>query len=94
MRLQWQTISVTDWQSTASMSWRSLKPTVLPPTFSGSRIHSAAYFASSQVSGSAVGPLQVDAEVQVAVIASPPSPGAFTPPLSSVGMSTARSGTY
>ena len=84
-------MSVADGQSQAV---RSSNPEVMTPTLSGSMTHSHAYLKSSQVMSLPSDHLRPSRSFQVTVIASPLSPGAFTPPLSSVGMSAARSGAY
>src|SRR3954469_4696258 len=72
----------------------SLKPVVITPTFSGSRVHSHAYLKSSHVRGSPSDHFRSGLSVHVTVIASPLSPGALTPPFATVGTSVARSGPY
>src|SRR5262247_111821 len=89
------TISVSDLHSTPlAPSLRSLKPEVTTPTLSLSRTHWAAYLKSSQVSGCPSDHFRPSRRVHVTVIASPLSPGALTPPLSTVGTLVARSGAY
>ena len=56
------------------------------PALSLSRTHSQAYLKSSQVSGWPSDHLRPSRSVHVTVIASPPSPGTLTPPLSRVGI--------
>ncbi len=64
------------------------------PVLSGSSTHSWAYLKSSHVRGSPSDHLRPLRSFHVTVIPSPPVPGTFTPPLSSVGTSVARSGAY
>ena len=84
-------MSVADGQSHAVTS---SKPEVTTPTLSGSMTHSQAYLKSSQVRSWPSDHLRPSRSFQVTVIASPLSPGTLTPPLSSVGISAARSGAY
>ena len=74
-----------------SNSVMSSKPAVTTPVLSLSMTHSHAYLKSSQVRGWPSDHLRPSRSFQVTVMASPLSPGTFTPPFSVVGIGSAAS---
>jgi hypothetical protein len=77
-----------------SKSVMSDQPVVITPTLAGSMTHSKAYLKSSQSRASPSDHMRPSLRVHVTVMASPPVPGATTPPFSVVGTSVARSAMY